>query len=297
MKRFASLLIIIAAVCWGVIGIFTRTLAEAGFSTFQVCAIRCILTGAGFSAFTAIRSPAAFRIDVRDLWMFLGTGVCSVVFFNVCYFTTIEWTTLSAAAILLYTAPLFVVIMSAIFFREKITPRKLAALLLALCGCGFITGVFTGDAGMTPLGILSGLGAGFGYALYSIFGRAALKKYSSVTVTTYTFITAGICVLPFCRIGSLIHCAYTHPNTLLHILCLAAISTVIPYLLYTTGLQYTEAGKASVMASVEPVVASAVGILLYREPLTFSALLGTVLVLFSVILLNLSPAKKSHKES
>ena len=296
MKKFASLFIILAAVCWGVIGIFTRSLAEAGMSSFQICAVRCILTGIGLSSFLAIRSPSALRADLRDVWMFIGTGVCSIVFFNVCYFTTMELTTLSAAAILLYTAPVFVVIMSAVFFRERITPKKVIALLLALCGCGFVTGVFTGDAGMTLPGILSGLGSGFGYALYSIFGRAALRKYSSLTVTAYTFIAAGLCVLPFCRIGTVIRCALQYPITLLHMLFLAAVSTVIPYLLYTVGLKYTEAGKASVMASVEPVVASAVGIVLYREPLTFSAAAGALLVLLSVLLLNLfSP--KSHKES
>ncbi len=296
MKKFASLFIITAAVCWGVIGIFTRALTEAGLSSFQISSVRCVLAGIGLSAFLGIRSPTSLKIDWRDLWMFFGTGVCSIVFFNVCYFTTIELTTLSAAAILLYTAPVFVVVMSAIFFREKITPSKIIALVLALCGCGFITGVFTGNMGMTPLGILTGLGSGFGYALYSIFGRAALAKYSSLTVTTYTFIVAGICVIPFCRIGDIIRCTSAQPHALLHVFLLAAVSTVVPYLLYTAGLQHTEAGKASVMASVEPVVASAVGIVLYREPLTLSAALGAILVLASVSILNFPHKNTSNRK-
>ncbi len=297
MKKFASLFIIIAAVCWGVIGIFTRSLTEAGLSSFQISSVRCISAGIVLSAFLGIRSPSALKIDWRDLWMFFGTGVCSIVFFNVCYFTTMELTTLSAAAILLYTAPIFVVVMSAIFFREKITPIKIIALVLAFCGCGFITGVFTGNMGMTPLGILTGLGSGFGYALYSIFGRAALAKYSSLTVTTYTFIVAGICVLPFCRIGDIIRNTAAQPGVLLHVVLLAAVSTVIPYLLYTAGLRHTEAGKASVMASVEPVVASAVGIILYHEGLTLSAAAGALLVLASVTILNFPQTKQTGNKT
>ena len=295
MKNFASLFILTAAVCWGLIGLSTRTLSAIGLSSFQICAIRCILSGAGLSAFLGIFSPATLKIAPRDLWMFFGTGVCSIVFFNVCYFTTIELTTLSAAAILLYTAPIFVMLMSALFFREKITPQKLAALLLALGGCGFVTGVFAGDAGITPIGILTGIGSGFGYALYSIFGRAALAKYSSLTVTTYTFIVAGVCALPFCGAAEIVRTAAAQPSAILYILFLAVISTVVPYLLYTAGLRHTEPGKASVMASVEPVVASAVGILVYHEPLTFSSAVGALLVLASVVLLNLPIRRKETR--
>lgn len=291
MKKFASLFIIAAAVCWGVIGLSTRSLSEAGLSSFQICAVRCILAGAGLSAVLGIGSPKTLCIDWRDLWMFFGTGVCSIVFFNVCYFSTMKQTTLSAAAILLYTAPVFVMLMSAIFFRESITVRKVIALCLALGGCVLVTGVLSGQSGITPLGFLTGLGAGFGYALYSIFGRAALAKYGSLTVTTYTFIVAGICVLPFCRPAEIIRCTAS-PSAVGSVLFLALVSTVIPYLLYTAGLRYTEAGKASVMASVEPVVASVVGILAFRESMTFSAVAGSVLVLASVVLLNLPAGKE-----
>lgn len=291
MKKFASLFIIAAAVCWGVIGLSTRALAEAGLSSFQICAVRCILAGAGLSAVLGIVSPKTLCIDWRDLWMFFGTGVCSIVFFNVCYFSTIEQTTLSAAAILLYTAPVFVMLMAAVFFREAITGRKIICLILALSGCVLVTGVLSGQNTMTPLGILTGLGSGFGYALYSIFGRAALAKYGSLTVTTYTFIVAGICVLPFCRPFEIVRCTAS-PSAVGSVLFLAVVSTVIPYLLYTAGLRYTEAGKASVMASVEPVVASAVGILAFRESMTLSAAVGSLLVLTSVVLLNLPAGKE-----
>jgi len=185
----------------------------------------------------------------------------------------------------------FVMLMSAIFFRESITVRKVIALCLALGGCVLVTGVLSGQSGITPLGILTGLGAGFGYALYSIFGRAALAKYGSLTVTTYTFIVAGICVLPFCRPAEIVR-STASPSAATSVLFLALVSTVIPYLLYTAGLRYTEAGKASVMASVEPVVASVVGILAFRESMTLSAVAGSVLVLASVILLNLPAGKE-----
>jgi len=293
LKHLSSFLIIAAAAAWGLIGISTRALSAAGLSSFQICAVRCVLAGLLLCAYLAIFSPATLKIRLRDLWMFLGTGVCSIVFFNVCYFTTITLTTLSAAAILLYTAPIFVMLLSAVFFRERITPRKLIALALALLGCVFVTGI-TGGASITPLGILTGIGSGFGYALYSIFGRAALARYGSLTVTTYTFIVAGICVLPFCRPAEIIRTVSAQPSMIGFILFLVIVSTVAPYLMYTAGLRHTEAGKASVMASVEPVVASALGIIAYHEPITVPAALGAALVLASVVILNL-PYRSTDK--
>lgn len=295
MKRFSTLFILAAAAAWGVIGLATRSLSAAGFTSFQIGAVRCVLAALTLIGCLAVFSPASLKIRPRDLWMFFGTGVCSIVFFNVCYFTTITLTTLSAAAILLYTAPIFVMLLSAVFFREKITLRKLIALVLAFCGCILVTGI-TGGTSLSPLSILAGIGAGFGYALYSIFGRAALARYGSLTVTTYTFAVAGICVLPFSRPGEIVRSVAAEPTLIGYILFLVLLSTVAPYLLYTVGLRYTEPGKASVTASLEPVVASLLGIIVYHEPMSISAAIGAALVLCAVIILNLPAKKLSEKE-
>ena len=180
--------------------------------------------------------------------------------------------------------------LSAIFFKEKFGVSKLLALVIAFAGCVLVSGLNMG--GIKPEGIFFGLMSGLAYALYSIFGRAALNKYSSLTVTTYTFIVSGICVLFFCNVPHIVRTASASPSALLSIILLVLISTVIPYLLYTAGLRNTEAGKASVMASVEPVVATAIGIIVYKEALTLPAVIGAALVLASVTLLNIPEHRK-----
>ena len=70
------------------------------------------------------------------------------------------------------------------------------------------------------------------------------------------------------------------------------VTTVLPYLLYTAGLAQVENGTASVLASVEPVVATLLGLLVYREAPTVPALVGMVLVLGALILLSVSPTPK-----
>ena len=292
----STVLILLAAFCWGLIGLFTRSLSALGLTSLQIAALRSIVSAVLMIGYLAVRSPKELKIQLKDLWMFFGTGVCSLLFFNVCYFTAINLTSLSVAAILLYTAPIFVMILSAIFFREKITKRKLLALVLALGGCVLVTGVLRGKLVLSAFGLLMGIGSGFGYALYSIFSPLALKKYSTLTVTTYTFLTCGVCSLVFLRPVSLVRtCAAAPVKSVIMILLLAVVSTVAPYLLYTEGLKHTASGRASVMASLEPVVASLVGVVVFKEAMGIDGVLGTLAVLAAVVLLNVGDKGKEKK--
>lgn len=284
----APIFVILAGVCWGIIGIFTRTLSENGFSSIQITTSRCAVTAICLTVYLILVDKDKLKIDIKDIWYFLGTGIGSIVFFNICYFITIEETTLSVAAILLYTAPCFVVMLSAIFFKEKITFQKLIALCMAFFGCMLITGIIGGQSlKLTSVGLLTGIGSGVGYALYSIFGSIALRKYHTITVTTYTFIVATLSILPFSHVTGMTEIIINSKVVLINVLLLGIVSTLIPFLLYTKGLQNMEAGKASVMAFVEPMVATIVGIIIFGEQINIQNILGIGLIFISVILLNI----------
>ena len=157
--------ILAAGFGWGIIGVFSRPLSEAGLSVVQITALRCVIVATSMALLLFCTDRDRFRIQIKDGWIFLGMGILSLVCFNVCYFITIEHATLAAASILLYTAPFFVLLMSAILFHEKMTKRKIAALLLAFAGCMLVSG-FTGGQ-MSRLAVVSGIGSGICYALYS----------------------------------------------------------------------------------------------------------------------------------
>lgn len=274
-----------AGMLWGCMGILVRTMNKGGFNSLEVTAFRSFVTTLLMFVGMLLFNRKELRIKLRDIWCFFGTGVLSVAFFNVCYFTCMNLTTLSAAAILLYTAPAFVMLMSAVLFREKITVRKLAALALAFAGCIFVSGGFAGG-GITLPGLLTGLGAGFGYALYSIFGKFAIRKgYSSYTITTYTFLFAGLGTLPFLEWRHTAECLSAGTGSdLAFAVFMAVLTTVAAYLLYTAGLRGMESGRASIIASIEPVMASVVGVFLYEEPMGAQGIIGMILVLASCAL-------------
>ena len=183
--------ILLAGICWGLIGLFSRNLLNSGVTPQDIVLIR----NAGGLALLALMLLAAdrkaFRISLRQLPWCAGTGLVSVLLFTLCYFSCQQYCSLATAAILLYTAPAFVVVMSALLWREPITRRKLVALGLAFLGCTFVSGVWSGGLSVNSTGLLLGLGSAFFYALYSIFGRYALRGSPPMTVVLYTFVFAG----------------------------------------------------------------------------------------------------------
>jgi len=273
--------VVAGASLWGLIGLFTRGLYSEGVSPMQMTMMRGLVTAAVVGIAIAIADRQSFRIRPKDLWMFLGTGIVSIVFFTICYFTAQQMVSLSTASVLLYTAPCFVVVMSAFLFKERMTGYKMLALVLAFIGCVCTAGI----SGDINIGIVYGILSGLGYAMYSIFGKFALERYGQLTVVFYTFLISTLCLLPFGDLPGIIGlCGDT--DVILNILGLGLISTVLPYCLYTVGLKRMDAGKASIIAFAEPMVATMLSILIGDE-FGFTNILGILLILGSIILLSL----------
>lgn len=281
-RAYASILA--AAVLWGMIGLWNRGLMAGGFTPTDIVVVRNFGGMLLLSAVFAVRDRSVFRVRREHLKYFFGTGVVSVLLFTVCYFSCQRICSLSAASILLYTAPSFVVVLSAALWHEPVTKRKLLALALTLLGCALVCGVFAGDVTVTAGGAALGLGSGFFYALYSVFGRYALAYYGPMTVTVWTFLFAGPASLVLLRPGR-VAAALQSPRQWLLSLGLVVFSTVAPYILYTRGLARVESGRASIMASLEPAAATLVGVLVFGEPLSPAAVAGILCVLAGVYIL------------
>lgn len=283
-KAFAAYACILgAAFLWGIIGIWNRKLMEVGVSPTSIVVIRNIGSMLLLSAIFAVKDRSMFRVKREHLKYFFGTGVISVVLFTLCYFSCQKVCSLAMASIFLYTAPSFVVIMAAILWKEPVTKKKVTALVLTLLGCALVCGVFAGELAVTAAGILFGLGAGFFYALYSIFSRYALKHYSALKCTLWMFIFAGIASIFLIRPTEL--AVLLNPREGIIALILVAASTVSPFLLYTMGLAHVESGKASIIASFEPVVAALAGVLIFGESMGVFTIAGILCILAGVCIL------------
>ena len=288
MKKIRSFIyILLSGMLWGCMGVFVRVLNKQGIASMDIVFLRAIVTAVAMVIYLFIFHRRMLKIHWKDFWCFLGTGIASITFFNFCYFKAIMMTSLSVAAVLLYTAPAIVMILSYILFREAFTVRKVIAIVMTFFGCMLVTGMLGQQQAITTTGLLYGLGAGLGYAFYSIFSRYALEKgYHSLTITCYTFIVTTVVSVFFTNVSKVSMVVFSSPLYVMLTVALGLICTVAPYLLYTLGLQEVDNSHAAIIASIEPVTATVLGFVVFGEDITVVKMMGMILVLGGMAVCN-----------
>ena len=296
-KSFAisASMVIASAILWGLYGTFVTILTSMGLSGNALVFLRMLGTSIPVGLLICATDRKAFRVRKADIPLFLCNGLLSLLFFTFCYTAAIKVTKIATAAALLYTAPAIVMVLSAVLFRETMNARKVFCCLLAVVGCAFASGLggelFAGGAAsgslITPAGLLLGLGAGLGYALYSIFSRIILNRgYSVYTNVFYSF---GVAMLGFFVLsvmdGSIGQVAESPSRTALALLC-GLLTGSFAYVLYTTGMKGMETSRAAQLTTIEPVTAALLGSLLFHQPLSLWEIAGIVMVVGSVVLMN-----------
>ncbi len=286
LKRFNVhyIYVLLAAALWGCAGIFVRNL-EGNAAQMEIVFGRAVFTAITLFFIILFKCKSLFKIKPKDIWIFAFSGIFSIVLFNFSYYTTMSLTSLSVAAVLLYTAPFFVVFMSLLFFGKGISLKTALACTTAFLGCTLVSGLFEESHRISPKALFFGLLTGFGYALYTVFGDMLIRRgYKTLTITFYVFLFAAIGTLPFISFS---HAVISFSGKALPwIVLMAVFNTVLPYIFYTKGLFGVEPTVAPIIATLEPVVATLVGTFIFKESITLLGTLGVLLVLLSVGLLN-----------
>lgn len=278
----AALLVAAAAALWGSIGVAVKVAYGHGLSAIETSLWRA--GGAFILLFAGVLliRPQALRVHRRDLPLFAAYGLLGVAVFMTVYFTAVRLSSVATAAMLLYTAPAWVTVLARVFFAEPLGPRKVAAVLLTVAGSALVVRAYDPAALRLSLGgVAAGLAAGFTYALYSIFGKSALHRYRPLTTVLYAL---GFGFL-FLLIAAGGRPALPPPRALPVIVYLILVPTLLAYLLYVAGLARMEAGRASILATVEPVVAAALGVIMLGERLEGWQWIGGGLTLGGIVLI------------
>jgi drug/metabolite transporter (DMT)-like permease len=288
-RRLTGYLLVAAAAClWGTLGIAGRMLYAAGLTPGVVVTLRASVAALLVVAALGVVRPASLRIAWRDVPYFAAYGLISVAAFYLLYFTTIQHISVAAAAVLLYTAPTFVAIVAYLLMGEPLTRVKVVALGVTLAGCALVSRAYEpGTFRAQGMGLLTGLGAGFTYGMYAIFGKHGLRKYGPWTVQAYSMLFGSLALLPVYG-AETVRALGAAPQVWPVVAYLGLVPTVAAYGLYLTGLQSIESSHASIVATLEPVVAAGLGFLLLQEPLGLLQLAGMALVLAGVAVLQRS---------
>lgn len=289
--------IIMAGSLWGSTGFFVRWFSNNGISSIQTVIIWASTTVIIVGVYLLFFDRKKLKIHLKDIWLFIVMGICCVTAFNLFYFKSIlQLQSMSVASVLLYTSPIFVTIMAAIFFREKITALKCASVVLTFIGCFLVSGISNSNVNFSYIGIIFGIGAGFTYALYSIFGQLAIRKqYHPFTIVFYMWLFGFLFTIPLADINGLFTRLQDNIYEVGLYFLFGLVSAVLPYVFYTIGIQHVPISTASILATSEPCVASIIGVLFFNELMTVSLFFGALAIISSVLLINFSKKLKSLK--
>lgn len=297
-KKISVILILLAGVSWGSSCIFVNYLTDQGFTAFQCTSIRLILAIPFMHLCLLISGVKNYKINLKALLIFAACGIFSVLLMCICYYYSMQHTSAAIAAVLLYTAPIFVMIMSMIFFKEKLTPKKLTVLLLTVAGCALSSGII-GGLKFNTLGIIVGLISGFAYSLYSILTPFAIRQNAApLCCTAFSFTFAGIFSLLIASPNDTVSVYVYNENTAMLVfisILFSLFTAVIPFVLYTIGLSHTKPDTASILASSEPVTAAICGSLILSQKMDIYQFIGIIIVLFAITLLNINFKKLKNR--
>ncbi len=277
------LMIFIAGTLWSTIGVFIKILqglgAESGTIAFLRIATGVIPLGLVLLFMGGTR---LFRIDKKGLAVCMAIGFLSQALFNIAYAEAVVHVGMATGAVLLYTSPIFVSIMSVIFFKEKMTLLKVSAIAINIAGCVLtVTGGNFSAVQFSVYGVGMGVLAGFCYSLMTILGTVT-SSYNPLTIMFYGFAFGALALSIFSEPwGNLSEAA--SPALLLAGLLYALIPTIGAYFFYMKGLaHHLETSKVPVVASVETVFAALIGILAFEESMNVVKFIGVVLVVVSI---------------
>ncbi len=288
MKKKAFFMIILAGLLWGTSGIFVHFLAPYGFSSMQMTLFRSLVSVLLISLYALMKDRGIFKAKPAELLLYSGSGLS---FFGTatCYYFSMQATSVSTAVVLMYLAPVIVLFYSVAFLGEKMTKVKSLAIVSMLIGCGLVSGII-GGLRFDVFGICMGFLSGISYGAYNIFTKIEMRRGSRpLTASLYSFIFAALIAFCFCKPEMIP--AYIQQNvgdTLGLILGMGVLTSVLPYVFYTTAMKHIQAGTASALGIVEPMAATVYSVLLFSEKLSVFSVIGIIMILFSVFLLGKS---------
>jgi drug/metabolite transporter (DMT)-like permease len=278
-----AVLVLAAATLWGLSGAFAKILLARGIGPLEIAFWRA---GFGWVLFAGhALARGRLRVSGRDLPAVLLFGLLCISVFYGAYQVAIREAGMAVAVMLLYTAPAWVASFAWVVLGEPMRRGTVAGVILTLVGVGLLSlgpSLGAGELRVGAFGLAAGLVSGLTYALYYIFGKRYLPQYATETLFLYA--------LPVGAVGLVAFVDFAPKSTVewLLLVVFAAVSSYLAFSIYYAGLRRLDATRASVIATFEPVVGVAAGMILFGERLGAWGLAGGATIVGAVVLVVLT---------
>lgn len=292
------LMVLLTGTLWGTIGLFATILNNLGMEPFPVAFYR-LLFASGLLVPVLIvqgRGFSLFRISRRGLISSALVGVISQAVYNLCYMNAIEQGGMATASVLLYTSPIFVALMSRVFFKEPLGRNVIIAIAVNIVGCILtVTGGNFAEISLSTFGILMGVAAGFTYGTLPVFSRFGADEENPYTSSFYGLAFGALALFFMVRPWRPEVTGISDYRMVLALIGFGIVPSALAYIIYYNGLsKIKETSIVPILASVETISASIIGLVVFGQTLSFVKVVGIALVFGSIIIINLGKQTKTE---
>ncbi len=233
-----------------------------------------------------------FKVKKNDIWLILLLGLSKftqdyLIFYGQAHIS------LSLTAMLQLTSPYYVLVFSALIFRERITFGKVVCMIIAAVGCVLATGVLAGGENNDTFGILATAIAGVAGGVFAMASKGTLNRgYAPETALFYMFAVGAVISLFFCKPLSMVETASNDLSILGYMLLLGIMFTLIPHFMNLSAMNHMPITHVVIIGLSEIIFTALVGMVCFQEYLTPSNIVGMILIISSIVIMETVVAKK-----
>ena len=297
-SRLWTILAALAAVMWGISGLFAESLFKVSskITPIWLTQVRLIISGIVLLIIATILHQKPFLVlkDKKNTFHIIAYGVFGLLPVQVFYFIAIEMANASIATILQFIGPFFVLTYLAVTHQQVLRKLDVLAAILAFIGVFLLSthGNFN-QLAITPLALLFGLLSALGEASYTLIPVKLVKRVSSLVVTGWGMLFAGIgLMIVYPRFPAIPNT----PRAWLDVSAIIIIGTIIPFQIMANALRYVKPSTVSLLDAFEPLSATVGSVLIFGLVMSGMDWLGTLLVIGSVLALNFTPKRNIKKK-
>jgi len=290
-----TVLVVLASISFGTSGPLAKPAMDAGLSPQEVASVRIGLAALVLLAVVAVWRPALLRVRRSDWRLLAGYGLVGVAAVQMLYFAAVSRIPIGIAMLLEFTAPILVALWVRFVRRTVLPARMWAGTILAMVGLAMVAQVWEGLR-LDALGLLAGVGAALCAATYFLLGEHAANTLEPLGLVTWGMVVGAVAIfvlappwsLPFERFGAAADFGVWQVPVWVLLVACAVVSTALAYLLSISALRDLPANVVSVLALLEPVVATSLAWLMLGQALTVVQLAGAVVLLAGATVVQLA---------
>lgn len=276
MKMNAKLMLSISMIIFGTIGLLSRNIAV---SSGELALYRAVLASVLLVVYLLIKNERIHFKEIKKELIFLLLSGMAMGINWILLFEAYKYTTISAATLSYYFAPVLVTVICPFLFREKLTKIQITCFIMSTIGLVLITGIGNvGESGTDLIGILFGLGAAVFYATVILLNKF-IKKVEGIHRTLLQFLAAIIILIPYvcftggCSLGNL------DSKGWICLLVIGLVHTGITYCMYFSALKELKGQETAILSYIDPLVAVLISVLVLGEPMSGWQIVGGVCIL------------------